>query len=50
MESTNTSEIILWFVAGLIACSMIFVLTLGWMKGNQWQREIKARKRQADRY
>lgn len=49
MESTNTLETILWFFAGIIASGMIAVLTLGWMKGNNWQREMKAKKRQAHR-
>lgn len=49
MESTNTLETFLWFFAGLIACGMIAVLMLGWMKGNNWQREMKAKKRHAHR-
>ena len=46
----NTLEIILWSATALIASGMIFVLTIGWMKGNKWQRELKMRKQQADRY
>lgn len=46
----NILETILWLVAGLIATGMIFVLTIGWMKGNKWQREMKMRKQQAERY
>lgn len=50
MESTtNTSEILLWLVAALIGGGMLFVLTLGWLKGNQWQREMKMRKRHSHR-
>jgi|GEM_PF-2422901 len=49
MESTNTLETFLWFLAGLITSGMIAVLMVGWMKGNNWQREMKARKRQAHR-
>lgn len=46
----NILETILWLVAGLIATGMVFVLTIGWMKGNKWQREVKMRKQQAERY
>jgi len=41
MESTNTLETFLWLLAGLIGSGMIAFLTLGWFKGNQWQREIE---------
>ncbi|MBZ0098729.1 MAG: hypothetical protein K8F30_06575 [Taibaiella sp.] len=44
MESTNTLETFLWLLAGLIGSGMIAFLTLGWFKGNQWQREMKMRK------
>lgn len=49
MENTNTSDIILWFIAGLTCIGMIAVLTKGWLKGNQWQREMKVRKKQTQR-
>ncbi len=46
MESSSSSEIFLWLIAALIGTVMIAVLALGWMKGNQWQREDKAKRRQ----
>lgn len=50
MESTDTFETILWLIAGVICIAMVFVLAVGWMKGNRWQKEIKMRKQQAERY
>lgn len=49
MENTNISEIILWLLTGLIACAMIAVLSMGWLKGFFWQREMKMRKRHSHR-
>jgi hypothetical protein len=49
MESTNTFETFLWFLAGFISSGMIAFLVLGWLKGNQWQREMKMRRRQSHR-
>jgi len=49
MESTNTLETFLWFFAALAVSGMIAVLTLGWFKGNNWQKEMKMKKRQSHR-
>lgn len=49
MESTNTFETFLWFLAGFISSGMIAFLVLGWMKGHQWQRELRTRKRHPHR-
>lgn len=50
MESTNTSETLLWLLTAMIAAGMVSVLVIGWLKGMHWQKELKLRRRQPDRY
>jgi hypothetical protein len=45
MQSSDSLEIMLWGAAGVVAASMILVLTLGWFKGVFFEQEFKARKR-----
>ncbi len=45
MESTNLFEAFLWILVALIGSGMITVLFIGWMKGAQWQREMKAKRK-----
>lgn len=49
MESTTSFETFLWLLTGFIGSGMAAFLIIGWLKGNQWQREIKMRKRQSHR-
>lgn len=46
MESSNSFEIFLWLIAALLGMVMVAVLIIGWLKGNQWQREGKMKNRQ----
>jgi hypothetical protein len=45
MQSSDSLEIMLWGIAGVVAASMAIVLALGWFKGVFWEQEIKTRKR-----
>ena len=49
MENTNTLEMLLWLVVAIITSGMIAILALGWLKGNNWQREMKMKKRHSHR-
>lgn len=45
MDTTNTLDIVLWLVTGFIASGMIAFLAKGWIKGHNWQREMKMKRR-----
>jgi hypothetical protein len=40
---SDTVEILLWSVAGVVAGSMLLILTLGWFKGVLWEQQLKRR-------
>lgn len=42
MESSNT---LLWFIVILVSTGMAGFLFLGWLKGAQWDREWKLKKK-----
>ncbi|MCB0699094.1 MAG: hypothetical protein H6551_04575 [Chitinophagales bacterium] len=46
MEDTNTLETLLWLLVALIGSGMTAVLVVGWLKGANWQREMKMKRRQ----
>lgn len=37
----NLPETISWTIAAIVGTGMVGVLILGWLKGNNWQRELK---------
>lgn len=49
MENTNTFEMFLWLITAMILGLIVAVLTKGYLKGQQWQREMKLKKRHSHR-
>lgn len=45
MELTIILDPFLWSLTGFVGSAMIALLTYGWLKGNQRERELKLKRR-----